>query len=213
MAPDPAITPQEAMAALASVKGYRERLTAQAAGIVWMVWGLVVLAVGLATFYGSDHAREEVKPVAFSLMAAVVAAGALLTNAVWRAHALETESHAPWVPYAAGLGTFAAVVGGVELVDWLLSEVLHSQAGRTPLGFAPLNLLAAVGALAIALLQRRRVSPAPGFVAAAALFAVYLVAKFGAWDSSYHAYFANSAWAGLDLLAYFAVGLRTWVRG
>ncbi|MEA3203793.1 MAG: hypothetical protein QOI63_1472 [Thermoplasmata archaeon] len=210
---DPSMTPQQALASLAAVQGYRERLTAQAAGIVWMVWGLVVLAIGLATFYGSDHAREEVKPVAFALMGAVVAAGALLTNAVWRAHALEAEAHAPWVPYAAGLGTLAAVVGAVELVDWLLSEVLRSAMGRTPLGFAPLNLLAAAGALAIALLQRRRVAPAPGLAAAAALFVVYLVAKLGPWGSDYHAYFANSAWAGLALLAYFAVGLRTSANG
>lgn len=215
MAHEPAMTPQDALTTLASLKGYRERLTAQAAGIVWMVWGLVVAIVGFVTFYARGHVVEGTKEVAYGTMALTVAVGALLSNAVWRAHALETERPQPWwIPYLAGGLALAGVVAAEELLDALLGEVLRTRVGLTPLGFAPLNLAGAAGAFTIALLQRRRVRASPGITIGCILLAVYLIAKFGTWSQAPDTvFFASFGWAALCLVSYVSVGLWTTSHG
>jgi hypothetical protein len=213
MAPG-AITPQQALESLGSIKEYRERLTMQAAGIVWMVWGLVITVCGLAAVYGNAQMVDGGKEAVMALWALAICGGALVTNAVLRMQALEARGPAAWIPYAVGAGALAAVV----LLDTGVVELARHGFGlaRThkALGFGSYNLLPAAGALAIAYLQRRRVAPTLGYVVAAAFLALYVVAVFspgGPGPAS--GFFWSSLWLGLGLVVYLGVGLRTCVRG
>jgi len=218
MAPDATslapLDPKEALAALSGLHDYRERLTAQAAGIVWMAWGLVLAFVGLVSLYTNDHNRlDGHKEAAILLWLVAVAAGGFLTNAVWRAHALERE-HPAWVPYVAGAVAVTLVVLFQEAVNWILHEGLHTGLGSAPLGFASFNLLPAVGAATLAWLQRKRVPGTPGWMAAVGFLALYLVGSFAPWPGGDPTnVYASCAWIGLGLAGFLAVGLTTWSKG
>jgi hypothetical protein len=209
MATEPAMTPQDALTALSSVQGYRERLTAQAAGIVWMVWGLVISLAGMVAMVTTAQMLDGEKEVAIVLWGLAIAGGALLTNAVLRMQALESRGPAAWIPYAMGAGLLGAVIA----LDAGLSELIHLfGVGRTHhLGFASFNLLPAAGAFAIAFLQRHRVDPTKGYAAGAAFLGLYAIAALSA--SGVPAFFWSSLWVGLALAGYLALGAHIWTRG
>jgi len=208
------LRPEDALAEIAALRGYRERLTAQAAGVVWMVWGLVIALAGLVALFTTAQFVDGEKEVALLLWGLAICGGALVTNAVLRMQALETASGpAAWAPYALGAGALAAVVlldGGLA---WAATHLFGLPRGHG-LGFASFNLLPAAGAATIAFLQRRRLGPGLGYAAAAAFLALGLAGMFAPWNpGAAAAFFWSCAWLALALVAYFALGLRAWVRG
>lgn len=183
---NPAMTPAQALETVAAVRGYRERLTGRAAGIVWMVWGfaLALLAsTDMLALTNDDTPTTEgwgarLDSAALATMAVAVAcllAGALVTNAVWKAHALERGlQHRSWVTWA-GVATLVAVgmLTGFAIVEILSRRITADSADWNYVIIMP--LMAAMGAGLIALLQRRQVSPWPGACAALLLLAVQFI--------------------------------------
>lgn len=186
VSPPPAMTPDQALQTLAAVRDYRERLTGRAAGLVWMVWGfaLALLASTDMLALSSDDAPQtegwgiRIDSAAVATMVVALAclfAGVLVTNAVWKAHALERgERHRSWVTWVAVAGLLVAGSAiGVAIV-----EVLSRTSGPDT---ADLNyviimpLVAAMAAAILGVLQRRRVSAWPGAAAALLLVLVQLV--------------------------------------
>jgi hypothetical protein len=176
------MTPQQALETIAQVRGYRERLTARAAGQVWMVWGLALALLAtteLAALVPAPEPEGEGLRVglawqALPLPLAALAGGVLATNAVWRAHALERgERHRSWVAWAA-VGAFLVAAMATGLLALLAVVAWAVPAGPdTQVLVGP--GIAAVGALLLSVLQRRRVPAAPGLAAAAALVAANLL--------------------------------------
>lgn len=183
--PDPAparMSPAEALETLATVRGYREGLTARAAGIIWMVWG-ATLGFMLATNMVFEFADSTLRASAYwpgaitvgvaGLVAAVVVGG-LLTNMIWRAHALGREGlPPPWVAFAAAVVFILAFIG----LSFILKQVLYNTV-RLGFNFAPLLLFGSLGCLTMAVLLKGRVRPTAGLAASGALFAAFLAAYF-----------------------------------
>lgn len=181
--PETAMTPDQALRTVATVRGYRERLTGRAAGVVWMVWGFALallassdmLALSADEPSGTEGWSVRLDGAAVSTM--VVALGALLggilaTNAVWRAHALERgERHRAWVTWLA-VAALVAVGGavGFSIVEVLSRGVQADDADLQYVIIMP--LVGAIAAAILTVLQRRRVQPWPGIVAAVALLAL-----------------------------------------
>lgn len=213
-----AMTPQQALDTIASLRDYRERLTARAAGIVWMVWALTLgfAVMGQLAF---EFAAPDVRdgawfPAAVGVMVAValgaLALGGLATNAVWRAHAVEGEGLPPrWMAFAAGTVFVLAFIG----LSAILRALLYQQTGLG-FNFAPLLLLGSLGCATMAFLLRARLPPRPGLVAAAALFAGFVAAYLVPvpWDASLQMGGAV-LFALLDVAAFAAVGLRHTLQG
>jgi hypothetical protein len=181
MATTTAMTPAEATAAIRDVRDYRQGLTGRAAGIVWMVWGfaLAILAsadmVGLVTINvpaveGTHLYWPGLVPILMPILA--LAAGALVTNAVWKAHALERgDRHRSWVAWVAipGLLLTGALIGYFSIQ---LSVLLTPKGAHESTYIMIMPLVAAVAAAVIAVLQRRRVGVLPGLVGVALLVAL-----------------------------------------
>lgn len=215
-----AMTPEEALQAVASVRGYRERLTARAAGIVWMVWGLALAFHGFAALFvefpalGADVVDGNglmpgAKWMLLLAIAFTVYAGGMLTNAVWHAHALETDRTTPaWVAFAAS-GAVIAVLAGIVVGSNVLADSL-GQLGQRGIAFSPLALLAAGGAATIAILQRRRVAMLPGLLGALVLLNLFVFGRFLAFpqDSGTQAWGA-AVMALSPILVYFTVASWT----
>lgn len=206
----PAMTPEEALQTVASVRGYRQRLTGKAAGIVWMVWGLaltLVLNAGIQVDFAPQTLKSDawlagnIAVGALGILLAV-AAGALASNAIWRAFALEGEpGHRAWLPYAVGVGlvvVFFLVANGIGFVGDLLGWSGY---------YSPMHLLSALGAFAIAYLQRSRVSPVAGYVAGSVLLLVLALTFFPAGDTEQARVLAGRAVTFVPLIIYTAVGL------
>lgn len=219
MASHPAMTPEQALQTVASVRAYRERLTARAAGIVWMVWGLALSFQAFAALFaefpalGADVVEGDgpggmmaggwaLEIVAIVLM---VFCGGGLTNAVWRAHALDAErQHAAWIPYAAGLGI------AVLFVALLTASNRLADVGPDGIAFAPLALFAAVGAVAIAVLQRRRVPMLPGLLGSLLLLNLFVFGRFLAFPQDHDTQSWGAAIMALAAITvYSAVGMWT----
>lgn len=177
-----AMTPAQALATVASVRAYRERLTGRAAGLVWIVWGfaLALLAsndmIGLAgdaTASGGSGVRTDGPALtALLLLVAVLAGGALASNVIWKAHALERgTTHRSWVTWLAVLGLLVAI-GGVGFL--MLTVLLHGSSPGDPASSQVLvwPLVGAVAAGLLAILQRRRVAWWPGLLCALVLVAL-----------------------------------------
>lgn len=212
-----AMTPEEALQTIASVRAYRERLTARAAGLVWIVWGLALSFQAFAGLfvempgYGADVVDGEgvmaggwILELAVLLLA--VGCGGFLTNAIWRAHALETDRpHPGWLPFVAGIGVILVMVSLT-----VLSNQVDRQLGPQGIGFSPLALLAAAGAVAIAVLQRRRVRMLPGLLGALVLLNLFIFARFLAYPQDFDTQAWGAAVMALSaLVVYFAVGAWT----
>lgn len=217
----PAMTPEEALQTVASVRGYRERLTGQAAGIVWLVWGMALtFHAFLVLFVESPGQGADVvtgtgtlaKGWALELLGLVLMVGwaGFVTNAVWRSHALEAERpHAPWIPFAAGLAV-VLVVGAINTLSNQLATDAGQQFGPLGIGFAPLAFLAAAGAVAIALLQRRRVRMLPGLLGALLLLNLFVWGRFLSFAQDFDTQSWGSAVMALSaLVVYGAVGAWT----
>ena len=176
-----AMTPEQAIAALQEVRVHRERLTARATMLIWMVWGLVLGVMGFASqaaFLASYHAGWV--DAVMVLVAGGV--GATVTNGIWRAHALERDpTHRAWVPWAAGVGGLMLL----GIVIWLTNVVARAQGttwgGEPGFMMAPVLLIGAVGAAIITALTRR-VATWPGALAAAVLAVGFAVTRFGAFE-------------------------------
>lgn len=207
------MTPQDAIATLREVGNYRERLTARAAGLLWMVWGLVFGVVGfgllaeiLARVDRSWWWYEAV------LVPFCFAAGAFVSNTVWRAHALERDpAHRAWVAWAAAFGALAVMSG----ITTLLRLLVFSQRDADPaFNLAPLLLAGATGAVLLALVARRRAPLLPGLLAAAALAAAFGVLSFGPWSYSPALELAGNMGLVLGLVAtYVAAGAWLFRQG
>lgn len=214
-----AMTPEQALQTIAAVRDYRERLTARAAGIVWLVWGLALSFQAFAALFvefpglGADVVEGDgaggmmaggvwLEAAAVLIM---VAAGAALTNAVWRAHALETERpHAPWIPYVSALALAITFIALVTASNMLL------DVGPDGIGFAPLALFAAAGAVAIAVLQRHRVPMLPGLLGALALLNLFVFGRFLPYPQDLDTQAWGAAVMALSaIVVYSAVGLWT----
>lgn len=92
----PPMTPHEALHALGDLPRYEERLTAKAAGMTAMVWGLAIAGMFM-TYTAIDpwlQSRAADGPL-YSLYAVLwlpwVAAGITLSGAVWNAHAISVR--------------------------------------------------------------------------------------------------------------------------
>lgn len=219
--PTPAMTPEEALQTVAQVRRYREHLTARAAGIVWMVWGLALSFHAFAALFveapgqGADVVEGGPGLMANSwalellVLLLMVGSAATLTNAIWRAHALELErTHAPWIPYAAALLVVLSIVALTFLSNQ--PEVWGKVRTVQGIGFAPLALLAAAGALAIAILQRRRVPMLPGLLGALLLLNLFVFGRFIAFPQDHDTQSWGAAVMALSsLVVYSAVGLWT----
>lgn len=214
------MTPQEALQTIASVRGYRERLTARAAGLVWIVWGFALSFQAFAGLfvempgYGADViAGQGVMAGGWilELVVLVLAVGCagFLTNAIWRAHALETDRpHPGWVPFVAGAGVILLMVSLT-----VLSNQTDQQLGPRGIGFSPLALLAAAGAVAIAILQRRRVRMLPGLLGALVLLNLFVFGRFVAYPQDFDTQSWGAAVMALSaLVVYFLVGAWTMRR-
>ncbi len=201
-------TPAQMVAALHDIGDYREALTNRAAGIIWILWGLVLAAVGLHStvyFLGSPGTgwADGAAIVVFG------AAGAIATNAVWRSQALRRDDeHRAWVAWLVGIGVPMAL-GAVVMLS---NEIVTLPEGAFPL--APVLLLSATGAFTISLVQRHHVWATPGFIAAGVLMALFLAARFVPVERQPWLDTVGSAWlAMIGLLAFAAVGLVHVRRG
>ena len=179
---DSAMTPNEALQTIASIRAYRERLTPRAAGLVWIVWGFalaldLVLSIAFnfvddAKLVGYDPTARLVALVAGGLFCIGGAAGA--TNAIWRSHSIGAERPFPaWVPFVAILGFTVGINALLLGLQWL-----NGFRPFPGLDYAPMLLIAAGGAATLAFLQRRRVTLGPGLGAALSLFGFFLMATF-----------------------------------
>lgn len=181
--PDPTparMSPDEALETLATVRDYREGLTARAAGIVWIVWGVTLgfmLAINMVFEFDDSQLRDSPYHVgAISVgLAGIVGAlvvGGLLTNITWRAHALGREGlPPPWVAFAAAVVVILSFIG----LSLILKQVLYNVV-RIGFNFAPLLLFGSFASLAMAVLLKGRVRPTAGFVASGVLFAGFITA-------------------------------------
>jgi hypothetical protein len=213
-----AMTPEEALQTVANVRAYREGLTERAAGIVWMVWG-VTLGFLLMTSLVYDFANDRVHdggwwPVAVGIGIAGnllgLALGGLLTNAVWKAHALQGEGLPPrWLAFAAAIVFVLAFIG----LSALLKAALYSTV-RLGFNYSPLLLFGSLACAAMAFLLRGRIAPRAGLTAAGALFAAFVVAYAIPlpWDASMQMA-AAVLFCLLDVAAFVAVGLRHGFQG
>jgi hypothetical protein len=211
------MSPQQALSTIANLRTYRETLTRRAAGIVWMVWGLALSFHAFAVVFvefpglGNDVAEGGAGLVANSwalesaALVVMLAVGGALTNAVWRAHALETErTHPSWMPYLAS----ALVVLGMGALVFLSNQA--GQFDPQGIAFAPLALLAAAGAVAVAMLQRRRVSAMPGLVGALVLLNLFVFGRFLAFGQDFDTQVWGAAVMALSaVVVYSIVGLWT----
>lgn len=217
----PAMTPEEALQTVAAVRGYRERLTGRAAGIVWMVWGLALTFYSFLVLYVEAPGQGTGATEGGAIMAngwilelvgllVMVAWAGLVTNAIWRSHALDAERpHAPWIPYAAGL-LVVFVIGAANTLSNQLATEEGQQFGPLGIAFAPLALLAAAGAVAIAALQRRRVRMLPGLLGALVLLNLFVWGRFIAFPQDFDTQSWGSAVMALSaLVVYSAVGAWT----
>lgn len=204
-----AMTPQDAIATLREVGQYRERLTARAAALLWVVWGLVLGVVGFGVLaetlarVGRDWWWYEAILVPFCF-----GVGALASNLVWRAHALERDpGHRPWVAWAAAFGALAAMSG----VTFLLRILVYvHRSGDPAFNLAPLLLAGAIGAVLLAVTARRRAPLLPGLVAAGALAVAFAVLAFGPWSYSPTLELAGNMGLVLGLVATY-VGVGAWL--
>lgn len=215
--PAPAMTPEEALQTVASVRTYRERLTARAAGIVWMVWGLALsfhafaalfveyLGLGADVVEGGPGLMRHAWLLELIILVVTVAVASALTNAVWRGLALEAErSHPAWVPYVAAL----LVILSLGAVVFLTNAA--GQFGPSGIAFAPLALLAAVGAATIAVLQRHRVPVRAAAIGAVVLANVFVFGRFLSFDQGHDTQAWGAAVMALSaVVVYSAVGLWT----
>lgn len=219
--PTAAMTPEEALQTVAGVRQYRERLTARAAGIVWMVWGLALtfysfLALfveapgqGTDVFEGKGIMANGWILELVGLLLMVTWAG-FVTNAVWQSHALEAERpHAAWIPFAAGV-VVVVLIGALNTLSNQLVTAQGHQVGPLGIAFAPLALLAAAGAVTIAVLQRRRVRMLPGLLGALALLNLFVWGRFLTFDQDFDTQSWGAAVMALSsLVVYSAVGAWT----
>ena len=215
----PAMTPEEALQTVAGVRRYREHLTSRAAGIVWLVWGLALTFQAFVALFvefpgrGADVVEGDgpggmmANGWALEVLAIVlmIGSGAALTNAVWRAHALETERiHAPWIPYGAAVLLAAIFIAVPNLSNRFL------DLGQTGIGFAPLALFAAAGAALIAVLQRHRVRMLPGLLGGLLLLNLFIFGRFLPFAQAHDTQAWGAAVMALSpLVVYGLVGLWT----
>lgn len=84
-----AMTPAQAAQVLHDVRGYEETLTARAAGMTLMVWGLAAAGVFL-TYNAADPYLEDVgRTWLFNLLwIPWIAAGILFSGALWASHSI-----------------------------------------------------------------------------------------------------------------------------
>ncbi len=168
---------QEMLASLGEVREYRETMTRQAAGVIWIIWGLAVAAIGLyhlAYFLGSPGTAGP-GGTAFVIFGG---AGALATNAVWRGHALERDrQHKAWVAWLVGIGVPMTVGALIMASNWL-ARGSGSTAPDPAFMLAPLLMLGSVGAFLLTVLMRHHVPPVPGYVGAALLMVGFALARY-----------------------------------
>lgn len=183
MAPQtPAMTPEDATAAIRDVREYRQNLTGRAAGLVWMIWGFALAlfaAADMASLLPAPDTAVEgwsTLPVPLALMAlpfVALIAGAVATNTVWKSHALETGTkHRAWIAWLGVVGLLVAMVLAA-FVTLGLMLIVPPTSSATFVWLMP--TAGAIGAVMISLLQVRRVKPWAGLAAAAFL----LVLQFG----------------------------------
>ncbi len=214
---DARLTPAGALEAIGSIRLYRERLTPQAAGTVWLVWGLALAAVGTLggdlsaiAYVGLLGMIQVLGPWLADL--ALLGAAVVTTNAIWRSHALERGTeHPAWIAWV--VATVVAV--GVLGLGVAAGIVYLALFGGQIMDFRVLALpLATAAAVALAVMQRTRVPAGPGLLAGALLFIAQFVLPAVALVTSYQAYTMVMAWDRLwVILAFGAVGLWHLRRG
>ena len=193
MAQATAMTFADAAATIAEVRGYRQGLTARAAGTVWMVWGLALAGIALIDVLVAPTIPDATEPgwnVQENAWAIVLVPGILLlgatvaTNTIWKAHAREMQArHQAWVTWLAVLGVVAVMIGiGFLTVILAIAFTDPSPAPGQPafentyVFVTP--ILSSGVAFVLSLLQRRRVPAWPGLVAGVLLLAWMAIAPF-----------------------------------
>lgn len=196
-----ALSPQQAAQALTDLGRYEEGLSARIGALTGMVWGIVSAAI-FVTYgaLGRDGAGIPMWAMPW-LWAPWTAAGILLTNSMWRLHAITLRRPAghgrrhalPWrlgfaalfavallglnlLHLHAGAFPYMLVVNG--LVSFILVAVLSRLRGRfTGVPLLVSGLLICAGAVAIGLSHLQPV--AMGFASAALVGACWVGA--GLW--------------------------------
>lgn len=144
------LSAQDAAQVLGDLPRYEESLTARAAGLTLMLWGLVAAGTFMtyASFHGLlDHEAAWTRVLGFAWVA-WAAAGVAATLFVWRSHAIALHGRHRDRPtllrIAAGLVAFAVLLYG--LVALYLSPLADgwNMAGLVLLAHALLTLLVAL---------------------------------------------------------------------
>lgn len=216
-----AMTPEDATAAIRDVRDYRQNLTGRAAGLVWIIWGFALALFASTDMVGAlDPPEQPVTgwstiPVPWPVMVlpfAALVAGVVATNVVWKSHALETGTrHRAWIAWVAILGLLVAIVV-LGLASLGVATTTGPDSGVTFLWLMP--LAGALGAVAISLLQMRRVKPWFGLGAAGFLVAIEFVVPPLLSGNLETKILGATASAMLAILAAFVtVGLLHYRRG
>jgi hypothetical protein len=189
MADDATLSPQQAAQALTDLGRYEEGLSARVGALTGMVWGIVSAAIFVAYgALGSDGAGLPMWVMPW-LWLPWTAAGIILTNAMWKLHAITLRrpaGHGRRRSWAWSLGfaaLFAVALLGLHLlrlhagafpymlvvnglVSFILVAILSRQRGRfTGVPLLVSGLLICAGAVAIGMADLQPV--AMGFLSAA----------------------------------------------
>lgn len=225
-----AMTPEAAAAAIAEVGEYRQGLTARAAAIVWMVWGLTMAGVAMLDIVVAPTVQvdpsllnegwnvQEHGYVYLVLPLTFLIGGVLATNAIWRAHAIERATrHRGWVAWAALAGLIALVVAvGLTAVYVAIRFTNPGTADRPAFGLTYVFItpvFSGGAALLLSLLQRRRVRPLPGLIGTAVLLAWMFLATLLEGSLATKVANAGIVHAVLCVVVFCGVGLWHFNRG
>ncbi len=210
MAPETAMKPDDAIETLRSVREYREDLTSQAAGFIWMIWGFVLLGMGLASqtaFLSGRYANYHIGWMDPLTTVLFPVAGGILTSVVYKMLAIQPKQPA-WKIWLIG-GVAIAVLGSLSLASNALFDF-----GPTAIMMAPLALLGAVLAVVLTILMREQAAMLPGFIASGVLFVAFLNVRFATFTEGPGAdLLGNGALSLLNLVAFFVVGYIHTRRG
>lgn len=178
------LTAGEAEDAIARLEGFSEPLQTRTGGITWMIWAVVT--AGIFATYWAAPASVGNRAVLWFLWLPWVAAGHLLTGALWRSVALtldlpeDPSERTWWAVYVFGitalffvvLGAYHLVLGEVVSQDvfWLgffgaFTFLMIYLTGHEP---RSARVMAVAGAVLLALAAVAATAGLPAWVAASA---------------------------------------------
>lgn len=208
------LTVDDALDEVHELQGYRGALRRRAAGLTWIVWGLVL--AGMVLSYdqwalAADRTGPAIDRVLRLMFVPWLGLGALVTWIVWRSMGVVMPGRAglSGLRWAGRLAAVALVgVGAVFLTNSLVSDVTSTAVLMVGLGAATV-LAGALGLVGSNGLDRRIAAGIGGLVAVVALLAMSL------GEPGTQALFDTFAWLGpvTILGAYIGGGAFLALRG